>query len=75
VRVHVEGVRLDECRLLRYLERGLLKASRDLLEAAERTPHTLSSRRLVEDSHALLLGLTRVVDVLEDRICGGRDTL
>jgi len=71
----VEGVRLDDCALIRYLERGLLKAARDLLEAAERTPYTVSSRRLVEDSHSLLLGLTRVVDELESRLCGGRDTL
>ncbi len=72
----MERIRLSDCTLLAYLRRGLLKASRDLVEAAERTPHTVSSRRLVEDSGRLLLGLIGVVEELERRNgCRTPDTL
>ncbi len=63
----MEGVRLDDCTLIHYLERGLEKAAEYLVEAAERTPATITSKRLVEDAHRLLLGLTRIVEELSER--------
>ena len=63
----MERVRLDDCTLIHYLERGLEKVSEYLVEAGERTPATIASKRLVEDAHKLLLGLTRIVEELSER--------
>lgn len=54
----MERVRVDDCTRIIALTRGLEKLSRDLVEAAERTPYTVTSRQILEEleklSHSLL---------------------
>ncbi len=53
----MERVRLEPCEAVDALVRGLAKISRDLVEAAERTPDTVSSRQIVEEAERLSHGL------------------
>jgi len=69
VRVHVERVRLDRCGRLRVLVRGLEKLSKDLTEAAVRTPPTITSRQLLEEAYKLSLSLLVNARLLEEE-CG-----
>ncbi len=69
MRVHVERVRLDRCGRLRVLVRGLEKLSKDLTEAAVRTPPTITSRQLLEEAYKLSLSLLVNARLLEEE-CG-----
>ena len=69
MRVHVERVRLDRCGRLRVIVRGLEKLSKDLTEAAVRTPPTITSRQLLEEAYKLSLSLLVNARLLEEE-CG-----
>lgn len=49
----MERVRVDDCARIHTLTRGLEKLSRDLVEAVERTPYTVTSRQLLEELQRL----------------------
>lgn len=49
----MERVRVDDCARVYTLSRGLDKLARDLVEAAERTPYTITSRQLLEEMQRL----------------------
>ena len=63
----MEGVRVDYCMEVEALARGLRKITRDLAEAVDRTPHTISSRHLIESALDLAEGLYNVALSLGDR--------
>ncbi|MEB3846544.1 MAG: hypothetical protein GSR74_01055 [Desulfurococcales archaeon] len=65
----MERVRLDRCDRLRVLVRGLEKLSKDLTEAAVRTPPTITSRQLLEEAYKLSLSLLVNARLLEEE-CG-----
>jgi len=60
----LERVRLDTCEAVRTLERGLRRLAVQLHEAAERTPPTVTSRQMLEDSARLSQGLQAVAHAL-----------
>ncbi len=69
MRVHVEGVRLDDCKLLYYLERSLRKLEENTVEALTRTPPTITSRQLLEENLQLVLGARLLLEEAAKRFC------
>jgi len=68
----LEGIRLDACEAARTLERGLRRLAVQLHEAAERTPPTITSRQILEDTARLSQGLQAVAhSLLEECGCTG----
>ncbi len=53
----MERIRLTPCDRAKILVRGLEKLSKDLVEATVRTPPTITSRQLLEESYKLALSL------------------
>ncbi len=65
----MERVRLNDCLAVEVLVRGFKKLHKDLVEAVDRTPYTVSSRHLIESALSLVEGLYNVVLSLEAE-CG-----
>ena len=62
----MEGVCVGYERGLKVIVEGLRRIVRDLEEAVDRTPHTVSSRPLIEGSLRLALGVYSVALNLEE---------
>ncbi|MCE4601328.1 MAG: hypothetical protein F7C38_07200 [Desulfurococcales archaeon] len=61
----MERIRVNDCARLYTLRRGLDKLARDLVEAVERTPPTVSSRHLLEESQRLAYSMVVLARQLE----------
>lgn len=64
----MERIRLDDCARVYALKRGLERLSKGLLEAAERTPYTVSSRQLLEELQKLAHAMVVLANDVERRM-------
>jgi len=68
MRLHVERVRVEvECSDIYVIEGALRRIVKDLTEALDRTPYTVTSRQLIEGSLKLSMGAYNVALRLLDK--------
>ncbi len=67
MRIHMEGVRLESCDLIEAAVRASKKIERSLVEASVRTPATISSKQLIDESIQLVLGLENILSLLLEK--------
>ncbi len=71
MRSHVEGVRLDKCDKLKYALRASERLFKDLVEAIDRIPPSISGRQFVEHGLTLSRGILALLEELFRDECSG----